>query len=226
MAVTITKPSSQIGNTSNVAVYSMAPSFLPSALSKLLVFANASATATGSISGAGGISWNAIASLNPQGTGNSARLFSGDVGASPSSVAINVDYTGDNATGCTAAAVQITGPALDVVQLVQVASVGTNPVVQFPASVDSNNGYLVGIIMASGLGVITAPAGWTTIAASYATPATGLVVAYRAGGETAASFTFSSGAATGLAYIGVEIGSLAAVVPVSDPFGMMGFFGA
>lgn len=225
MAVGITKPSSQVGNTANVAVYSMAPSFVPTALAKLLVFAHASGTATGSISGGGGLSWDTLASFDPQALGNSARLFATDAPTSPGTASLNIDYTGDNATGCCAAAIQITGQEPYIRQVVQVASVGANPVVTFPLAVDSRNAVAVGLFLGSGLGIVTAPQSWTTIAASYATPTTGLVAAYRPGGATGATFTFSSGAASGLAYIAVEVWAQGAVPP-GDPFGMSGFFGA
>ena len=204
MAIAITKPSSQIGNSGNVAVYSMAPTFLPAQNCKVVVGAHASGTVTGSISGNGSPAWAMVGSMNPQGGGHSGRLWRGDINGAPSSLSINVDYTGDNATGCCAAAIQITGAQSgNALQAVSVGSIGANPVVTFPSSVLLGNAVVVVLCSVGTVGTITPPSGWTTIAASYGTPTTGLVLAY-ADSMSAATFTFSTGALTALAYMAAE----------------------
>lgn len=226
MAIAVTKPTSQVGITSNIAVYSMAPTFLPSSGALLVVLTNASATLTGSISGNGNVPWSYVASLNPQNDGAAARIFTGAVPDPPSSVSVNVDFTGDNATGCTAVALQVTEQS-GVNQIVQVQSVGANPQITFPQAVGSANAYIVGVLFTSALVPFTPPAGWTTVSASYATPTTGLAVGYRATGESGQTFTFSTGAVTGLAMFGVEVAWNAPAVPqaIFDPMGMCGIFG-
>jgi len=223
MAIGITKPTSQVGDTANVAVYSMAPSFLPAADSKLVVIQNASATITGSVSGAGGLTWFTVASINAQASGFASRMFAADVSGNPSSVSINNDFTGDNATGCCAVALQVTGCEHYIRQVVQVQSVGANPQITFPLPVDTNNGYIAAVMMTAGIGAFVAPAGWTTVVATYGTPANALGVAFRAGGETASTFTFSC-AGTGLAAFAVEIWANGAI-PSLDPVGVSGVFG-
>lgn len=204
MAIAFTTRGSS-GNTANVAVYSMAPSFLPPAGGKIVVVANGTGTVTGSISGAGGLTWDLITSINPQAAGHSLRMWDGDVGAAPSSVAINIDYTGDNATGCCMAAVQITGHSSGAipVQTVGVSSIGNNPVVTFGQAVDPGNAAIVAIAMNGATGILTPPSGWTTIAGSYATPTTGLTLSYRTG-ASGTTFTFSTGAVSGMSYLAVE----------------------
>lgn len=213
MAIVITKPSSQIGITTNAAVYSMAPTFLPTASGLLVVIANASASILGSISGNGNTPWTLVKSQNTQAVGNSARIWEGNVPGSPTSVSINMDYTGDNASGCCAAAIQITGQEVGVAprQSVSVSSVGNNPVVTFSPAVNSGNAVVAGIILSSALAPVTAPAGWTMITASYGTPTTGLVLAY-ANGVSGTTFTFSTGVLAGLGYVAAEY-YLAGTVP-------------
>ncbi len=223
MAIGITKPTSQVGDTANQATYPMSPAFLPAANSKIVVVQNASGTITGSVSGVGGLTYFIVASVDPQATGNAFRIFTADVSGNPSSISVINDFTGDNGTGCTAVALQVTGNELYLRQVVQVATVAQNPVLTFPLPVNTNNGYVVAIAMTSALGVFTAPAGWTTVSASYATPTTGLAVAFRAGGENTSSFTFSCNV-TGLAALGVEIWAQGAI-PSNDPIGVTGVFG-
>jgi len=222
MAVGITKPSSQIGDTGALSVYSMSPTFLPPAYAKIVVVAHASGTVTGSISGTG-TTFTFIASQNTQALGGSVCMWEMDAPALPTSVSINVDYTGDAATGCTAAAVQITGQAAAVVanQVVNVNSVGPNPVVTFPQPVLSGNAVVVGIPAPGALCTYTPPAGWTSITASYGTPATGLGLFY-ATAVAGATFTFSTGAQADLGYVAVEY-SVAG--DTYDSMGMMGVFG-
>lgn len=221
MAVAITKPSSQIGLTTNLSIYSMAPTFLPSASSKIVVAGHASGTLTGSISGNGAPAWTLISSMNARGGGNSSRLWRGEINGAPASLSINMDYTGDAATGCCAAAVEITGAQSGVLQSVTVNSVGANPVVTFTNSVILGSGVVVALCLVGATGIVTPPSGWTTIAASYGTPTTGLVLAY-ANSMSAQTYTFSTGALTALAYMAAEFAALAEGGAVNiAPFLMM-----
>lgn len=225
MAITITKPTSQVGDTSNVAVFSMAPTFAPTANAQLIVLTNASGTVTGSVSGQGGIIWSVVGSMNPQNSGNAARILTGYAGGSPSNVSVNVDFTGDNATGCTAVALQLAGQENYIRQVVQVQSVGANPQVTFPLPLDTNNAYIAAVLYTSALGVFTPPSGWTTVSASYGTPTTGLAVAHRSTGVSTTTIVLSTGNVSGLAAFGLEIWAQGAV-PGGDPMGASGFFGA
>lgn len=222
MAVAITKPSSQIGDTSALSVFSMAPTFLPPAYAKIVVFAHASGTVTGSISGTGS-TFSLIASQNTQALGGSVRMWEMDAPAAATSVSINVDYTGDAATGATAAAVQITGQAAGwgARQVVNVNSVGPNPVITFTDSVISGNAVIVGIPAPGALCIFTPPAGFTSILSSYGTPATGLGLFY-ASAVAGTTFTFSTGAQADLGYIAAEYHFQN---DTFDSQGMMGFFG-
>ncbi len=228
MPITITKPTSQVGITTNAAVYSMTGVFLPAAQDKLLVFAHASATVTGSISGVGGLTWRTLGSMNPLGLGFSTRLFVADVVDVPSSVGINIDYTGDAATGCTAAAIKLSGhDGIYIRQYAQVNSWGPNPTLTFPLAVLSANAYAVAMAFLSTVAPpqpVAAPAGWTTIAASYATPACGLTLGYRTQGEDGQTFVMSTGVVSRTAIWGVEIWA-AGAIPSVDPMGVSGIFG-
>ena len=223
MAIVITKPSSQVGDTSALSVFSMAPTFLPTAYAKLVVIAHASGTVTGSVSGVGTL-FNERAHFDPQATGASFLLCDMDAPLVPTSVSINVDYTGDAATGCTAAAVQLAGVAAGVGprQLLSVASVGPNPVVTFAQAVSSGNGVVVGIAAPGALCIYTPPAGWTSITASYGTPATGLGV-FHSSSVSGLTFTFSTGAQADLAYVAAEY--LYDAGGGFDPYGRMGILG-
>lgn len=213
MAVTVTQPTSQLGNTANAAVYSMA-AFLPSANAKVIVIANASASLLGSISGVGGLEWSLLTSINPQALGHSFRMWEANVGAAPSSAATNLNYTGDNATGCTAAVLHLTGhnSGAAPIQTVAVASIGANPVITFTQPAGVSNAAIVAIAMNAAIGNVTAPAGWTLVPSSYGTPTTGLTVAYNTNfsGTTA---TFSTGNVTGMSYLAAEY----ALAPSAQP---------
>jgi len=228
MAVVISKVSSQIGITSNLSVYSMAPTFLPSANSIIVIFAHASGTVTGSISGTG-TAVSIIAEQDTQATGCSVHMWDQDISASPTSMSINVEYTGDAATGCTAAAVQITGAEIGMAprQVVNVTSVGPNPVVTFNQAVNSGNAVIVGIPAPGALCTFTPPAGFTSILSSYGTPSTGMGL-FHAASVTGTTFTFSTGAQADLGYIAVEYywaGGAPLVLGGQDQLGMMGIFG-
>ncbi len=222
MAIAITKPTSQVGDTSNLSVFSMSPAFTPAADSMLVVIAHASGTVTGSISGTGP-AFSILGNVNPQALGNSARLLTAKTIGSGATTALNIDYTGDAATGACAVALQVAG--LDLAysprQFVQVASVGPNPVLTFPLPTETGNAVIAGIVMGTSLGVFTPPAGWTTVSASYATPSTGLAVAHTTSINTT-TITFSTGSAINLALFGVE---LVGNVSTADPMGMNGIFG-
>ncbi len=228
MAIVITKPSSQIGITTNASVYSMSPTFLPTGNATILVIAHAPGTVTGSVSGTG-TTFAELAHLDPQATGGSFLMCDMHAPASPNSVSINVDYTGDAATGCTAAAVQLTGVEVgqELRQSLAVASVGPNPVVTFDNAVNSGNGVVVGIAAPGALCTFTPPAGWTTIVSTFGTPTTGLGVFYSAS-VSGLTFTFSTGAQADLAYVAAEYYYLGgAPIPPggSDQLGMMGIYG-
>lgn len=228
MAIVITKPSSQIGISTNTNVYSMAPTFLPTANAAIVLVAHASGTVVGAVSGTG-TTFSQLAFLDPQATGASFLLTEMKAPASPTSVSINVDYTGDNATGCTAAAVQLTGIEVGMAprQVLAVSSVGPNPVVTFDNAVNSGNGVVVGIAAPGALCVFTPPAGWTTIVATYGTPTTELGVFYSAS-VSGLTFTFSTGAQADLAYVAAEyyyLGGAPLVLGGFDQLGMMGVFG-
>jgi len=223
MAIAITKPTSQVGDTGALSVYSMAPAFTQAADSMLVVISNASGTVTGSISGTGPI-FSILGTMDPQAAGFSGRLFTAKTTGTGTTTAININYTGDAATGACAVALQVAG--LDLAysprQFVQVASVGPNPVLTFPLPTDTGNAVIAGILMTSALGVFTPPAGFTTVAASYGTPTCGLAVAHTTAINTA-TITFSTGNLAGLALFGLE---LVGNVPSRDSVGMSGFFGA
>jgi hypothetical protein len=224
MAITITKPTSQVGDTANQATYPMSPSFLPAANAQFVVITNASATLLGSISGVGGISWQLVASMEPQAAGSAARIFTGYTDGAPSSASIVANFTGDNATGCTAIPLQLTGQEPYIRQIVQVQSVGANPQVTFPLPLDTNNAYITAVLFTSALGVFTPPSGWTTVSASYGTPTTGLAVAHRSTGVSTTTIVLSTGNISGLAAFGLEIWAQGNI-PSLDPLGTQGIFG-
>jgi hypothetical protein len=230
IALTVAQ-SAQLGSTANAATYVFTPAFLPTANAKLVVVAHAGATSTGSISGTGA-TWNAVISQDTQGAGYSERLFESDMTASPSSVSMVANYTGDNASGCAAVALSITGqtPNYAPRQTTTATSIGPNPTVTFTNPVSAGNGAVVALLMTGAVAKVTAPANWTTVPVSFTgtAPTAGLVVAYGTN-VSGTTFVFSTGALTGLGYFGAEYylsGTEPAVLPGIDPMGMMGFFGA
>jgi hypothetical protein len=232
MAVAITLATSNIGITTNTAIYSM-QAFAPTANALLVAIAHASGTVTGSLTGTGA-TFTQIASQNAQGLGNSVCMYEMDVSASPSSLYPVFDFGGDPAGGLCATMLKITGQEVGYAprQVLNVTSVGPNPVVTFAPAVNSGNAVVVGIPLPGALATFTPPAGWTTIVSTYGTPTTGLGVFY-ANAVTGTTFTFSTGAQADLGYVAAEYyysgGAPVVIVPpggMVDAMGMSGFFGA
>jgi len=209
-------------------------SFAPTANALLVAIAHASGTVTGSLTGTGA-TFTQIASQNTQALGGSVCMWDMDVPASPSSLYPVFDYTGDAAGGLCAIMLKITGQEVGAAprQIVNVDSVGPNPVITFPQSIMPGNAVVVAIPEPGALAAITPPtARWTTMCATYATPTTGLCVCYTTSAVAATTFTFSTGAQADLGYVAAEyyyLGGAPLPPPgggMRDAMGMSGFFGA
>jgi hypothetical protein len=213
MAVTITEPIAETTSTSNVSSYAMS-AFTPTANALLVCYVVASGTvaAAPTMTG-GGLTWirRARQVFN---TTDIICVFTAQVGGSPASTTPTFDCTGDAATGCAMALFSATGhnTTFPVAQVVTEARTAADPTVT-RAAADTDNAYIAGFGIARSAPSATEPSGWTEIAdTGYSTPNTGIAAAYRSGGETSTSVTFTAAsAAYGIAYI--EIRDAAAALP-------------
>lgn len=120
MAFNLSLPTANLATTSAGSSYSLV-AFTPTANAFLVVFVYAAGTvAAGTMSG-GGLTWTRRISNLFNGAGNTAYIFTAQVGASPVSTTIAFSCAGDNASGCLMTCVQITGHYIEL-PIKQVAS--------------------------------------------------------------------------------------------------------
>lgn len=225
MAIGVSEPVAEVASTSNASSYSFG-AFTPTGDSFLVVMVFATGTvAAGSMTG-GGLEWVKLAT-GGYNTNDTYYVFAAQCSSSPGSVTITFDCTGDNATGCVMMCFQFTGHNQfnPIKQVSHGNTTGANPAVTGILAMDTNNGYCAAFGMPRNPPTSAAPASWTEVAdAGYNTPASGASGAYRAGGETGTSVTFTSAsAAYGIAFVEVNEAAVGAQ-PVS-PIGATGMFG-
>lgn len=225
MAISISEPVAETADTSNTNTYTLG-AFTPTANALLVVFAFATGTVAAATMTGGGMQWFRVASQLFN-TTDTAYVFVAQAPASPSSTTVTFDCTGDNATGCILMAFQVTGhnPFVPIKQVVTGANAGSaNPALTV-GTMNTNNGYCAGFGMPRNPPTSAPPTSWTEIAdIGVNLPAQGGTGAFRAGGETGTTVTFtSSSAAWGAVFI--EIWEATLGPQPASPSGEMGFFG-
>lgn len=207
MAISITRPITPIGVSTNLTSYSTASS-TPSANALLVVLVFATATvAEGSMTGFG-LKWYKYSTAVI--SGSTIYIFWAKTGDSPATDVITFDCTGDAATGCFIVAYEVTGhdhftkiPIKQAVFNANAASANANGT--FTSALDANNGYVAGYAGSLGSGVSTAPTGWTQSSdGGITSPTANFFTARRATGESGSTITFTNPSTSWL-FAGVEI---------------------
>ena len=192
---TITEPVAELASSTDASSYAMT-AFTPTANAVLLVFVHASGTvATGTMSG-GGLTWTKKTSVLNN-TTDTNYLFWAKTGSSPVSTTVTFDCTGDAATGVIMAAFQATGADIvtaDPIKQVKTnAATAANPTVTMDTALTTTNAYAGFFGVPRNPPTSAAPASWTeTLDTGHTTPTQGASGAYRNGGETGTTVTFTS----------------------------------
>lgn len=193
MALAISEPVAELIATTNASSYSLG-AFTPSANAFLALICGAMGQTSGfSISG-GGLNWFSLLS-NPTAL-DSSGIWCAQCPASPVSTTITMTCNAAS-TGVIMMAFMVTGHDLGITPIRQfVANSGaaaTNPSVTFPLNLDTTNGYVAGWIgTLGGSNVSTPPTSWTEIAdAGFTAPVRSGSAAFRVGGETGTTVTFT-----------------------------------
>ena len=195
MAIAITEVTPEVATSSNTNTYAFA-AFTPTAGAYLVVFAfQSGSVAAGGISNTGTtLSWTQLGT-QLYNTTDTAYCYAAKVPASVSSTTITVNTTGDNSTGSVICCFQVTGHNVDypIAQFVKNAGTGTaNPAFTRVAA-DTNNGYMAGFGSSNNPPTSTQPTSWTEIMdTGYTVPTAGATAAFRAGGETSTTVTFTA----------------------------------
>lgn len=202
-AIGITEGAAEIVSTTNAATYDFA-SFTPATNNVIVVFAFGRGTFDdGAITNVSGTSltWTRATSTTFNGAVDTVYIFWAKTGASTAASVYRVDFTGDNATGCIAYMLQFSGADLNTViplkQAVVNLNTSTNATSGTIPALSTNNGYAaawMGALSSSNpANVSTPPTSWTEIGDNgFGTPTSNASSAFRAGGETATSVTFTN----------------------------------
>ncbi len=195
MALAVSEPVAEVLSTSNAATYSFG-SFTPTAGALLVVMAFCTGSTTaGTVANSVGTAFTwTRADGTVYNTTDLAEVFWAKVPASPG--AITVTYTkggAGNATGCCLVIFQITGTNVALRQSKANAATAANPTCTFTSAMQTGNAYCAGFGMPRNPPTSAPPTSWTEIAdGGYTTPASGCSAAYRNGGETGSTVTFTS----------------------------------
>jgi hypothetical protein len=207
--VAVSEPVVEFTGSQNQTTYPFG-SFTPTANATLVIIAAATGTVDdGNITNTSGtaLTWTRIGSRNYNTVDTIYAWWARTPGSTAASV-YTVDFTGDPATGCNAVIFQITGADQTT----------SNPVRQFifnnATSTNATTGTLgsatlTGSALVAGWGGTlaanssTPPTSWTEIAdVGYSTPTANGSGAYRAGGGTATSYSFTNASTPwGLAFV-------------------------
>jgi hypothetical protein len=219
--IAATRPTVGVASTTNTNTYALA-AFTPTANSLLVVMVYATGTVitTPTVTG-GSLTWTREV-IQVIGS-NEQAIFWARVGGSPVSTTITFDCTGDNATGAIVEVVQFTGYDATTNNPIKQAktstatTTSTNANVVFATALGTSNGYY--ITWSAGLAANSSapPSGWTeSNDLAYSTPASNAAGAYRAGGETGTTYTFTSASSTWTS-MGVEV-YVSGAGPISSKF--------
>lgn len=192
---TITEPVAELTSSTDASSYAMT-AFTPSANAVLVVFVHAAGTVSaGSMTG-GGLTWTKETSVLNN-TTDTNYLFWAKTGSSPSSTTVTFDCTGDAATGVIMAAFQATGADIvtsnPIKQYQTNAVTAANPTVTMTSALTTTNGYVGFFAGPRNPPTSTPPTSWTeTLDTGHTSPAQGAAGAYRNGGETGSTVTFTA----------------------------------
>lgn len=196
------EPVAEVVSTTNATSYAFG-AFTPSANAILVVMVFATDTvAAGSMSG-GSLTWTRKASYTWG--AHTAYLFWARTGGSPASTTITFDCTGDAASGVSMSVVQFTGGDVVTADPIRQFRYGTataaNPSVTFASNMSTSNGYCAAFGINRTTVTSAPPGSWTeTHDTGYSTPNAGGSGAFRAGGETGATVTFTAASGTWAMY--------------------------
>lgn len=194
MAVTVTEAVAEVNSTTNAATYSFG-AFTPTANAQLIVmvFATGTTLASPTMSG-GGLAWRLLDS-QLYNTTDTAYVFTARVGSSPSSTTITFDCTGDNATGASMVAFSVTGNNPWIRQVKKGSGTTADPSLTMDLALKTDNAYVAAFGINRSTPTATSPGSgaWTEVAdAGYSTPNNGAAGAFRNGGETGSTVTFTA----------------------------------
>jgi hypothetical protein len=216
-AIGVSEPVAEIASTSNSATYAFG-AFTPSSNAVLVIIAAASGEAITTATVTGGLTWKQKCAVTYNSTSRAYALWA-YTGSSPGSLTFTIDFGADSATGIVMSMYQFTGVQLGstdpILQCATNATTAANPVATFASAMNTNNGYAAAFGMGRNPPTSTPPASWTeTHDTGYGTPTSGAAGAYRAGGETGTTVTFTSASAD-YGIIAVEVcESAAALCPL------------
>lgn len=206
MAIVVTTPIATLVDNTDQTSYSMA-AFTPTANAILAVFVSAAATlAAGTMTG-GSLTWTRRTSVTFNGGIDTFYLFTAPTGASPGSTTPTFDCTGDNATGCIMDLIELTGlnNSSPVRQFKAGNGSSSGPTLTMDSALQTDKAYFSGFGCSRNPAGGAAPASWTPTAnTGHTSPTRGYSGAYRVGGETGTTVTFTAGASTNWGMIAVE----------------------
>lgn len=208
-AIGVSEPVIEVATTTNSSTYAFG-AFTPSNGSVLVIIAAISGTATTTATVTGGLTWTQKCAVTYNTTDRTYVLWA-KVPDAPGSLTFTVDTGADAGTGAVMAMYQFTGADVitpdPIKQCATNATTAANPVATFSTALGTNNGYAAAFGMPRNPPTSTPPTSWTeTHDTGYATPASGGSGAYRAGGETGTTVTFTSAsAAYGIAAVEVYV---------------------
>lgn len=196
MAIACSEPVAEINSNVDASTYSWS-AFTPASNATLVALVFAAGTTVASPTISGGLSWTLKTSVLYNSV-NTAYLFWANTGSSPGSLTFTFDCTGDAATGCIGFMFEYTGSDVttaDPIRQYKTAS-GTgsaNPAATYDSAADTNNGVGGGFGCSRNPPTSTPPGSWTEIGdVGHTSPTHGATAAYRAGGETGTTMTFTS----------------------------------
>lgn len=209
-AVGITEATAEISSSTDATTYSFG-AIAPSANSVLVAFVSADATvavATMSNSGSTPLTWTLETSTVWATTGTE-YVFWAKTGASPASMVITFDCTGDQATGANMVLYEVTGAdvvtANPIKQKKTSSSASGVPSITMDTAFTATNGALEAIGINRSAPALGTPTGWTQQAnTGHSSPNSGIESSYRVG-ETASTITSGSGSAGNYGMIAVEV---------------------
>jgi hypothetical protein len=208
-AIGVTRPVAEINVTTNGTGYAFG-AFTPSSNATLVMFAAVSGTAQTTATVTGGLTWTQKCAVTYN-TSNRMYVMWANTGSSPGSLTFTFNVASDAGTGAVIAMYQFTDSDIvtsdPIKQCATNATTAANPVATFGVAMGTLNGYAAAFGLPRSPPTSTAPGSWTeTHDVGYATPTSGGAGAYRAGGETGTTVTFTSAsAAYGIAAVEVYV---------------------
>lgn len=206
-AIGVSEGAAEIVSTSNSATYDFG-SFVPATNNIIVIIALGRGTVDdGVITNVSGTSltWTRKTSATFNAGADTVYIFWAKTGASTAASVYQVNFTGDNATGCIAYMFQFSGADLTTSDPLKKAitnsGTSTNATSGSIAALDTNNGYAAawmgGLSSSNPANVSSGPTSWTEIGDNgFATPTSNGAGAFRAGGETGTSITFTNSSTT------------------------------